>query len=164
MRRQQYLLTRPTTIVNFGDKTVMYNFKIEGFVESLYCHPCNIITESHGKILILWILRNMSCNSSYNIISIENNRWIAGKFFSTCIKRRKSLWTLCKFHLNSFRGYHLLRQKQSTIAQQQIPGPDKTTQMFPVFCLVCILSSSTKRIGGVKPWVFWIYLFVNSVM
>ena len=52
-RRQEYLLTRPQTIINFCDKTVIFHFKIALFSESLYFHLCNKNTESHGKNLIL---------------------------------------------------------------------------------------------------------------
>ena len=51
-RRQQYLLTRPQKTINFCDKTVIINFKIVLFFESLYFHLCNKNTESHGKNLI----------------------------------------------------------------------------------------------------------------
>ena len=37
-RRQQYLLTRQPKIINFCDKTVIFNFKIVLISESLYFH------------------------------------------------------------------------------------------------------------------------------
>ena len=48
-------------IINFCDKTVIFHF-------SLYFHLCNKNTESHGKNLIWWILRKMSCDVSLNKI------------------------------------------------------------------------------------------------
>ena len=69
--RKQYLLTRPQKTINFCDKTVIFNFKIVLFSESLYFHLYNKNTESHGKNLILRILRKMSCN-----VSLMSNKYL----------------------------------------------------------------------------------------
>ena len=53
--------------LKFSDKTVIVNFKIFLFSESLYFHLCNKNTESHVKNLILWIL----CKISFNVSLIE---------------------------------------------------------------------------------------------
>ena len=62
--KKQFLLNKPQKIFNFCDKTVIFNVKIVLFYESIYFHLCNKNTESHGKNLILRILRKMSCNVS----------------------------------------------------------------------------------------------------
>ena len=43
------LLTKPQKIINFCDKTVVFNFDIVLFSESLYFHLFNQNTESHGN-------------------------------------------------------------------------------------------------------------------
>lgn len=73
-RRPQFKRT-PKINNLFYNKTVIFNFEIVVFYESLYCHSFNKNNESHRKNFFLWILRKLICNVSLRKKCINKKSW-----------------------------------------------------------------------------------------